>query len=189
MPDGSRCQFTGSRSSRASTTDSGNFCPGEEPTDSPTDGTPPIDPREELKKVLLPEAVIDVQPPEGETLVNLPTIFSTTAQTYTAPPLDVLGQKVVFTLTPTTFLWHHGDGTQQTTTTAGKKFTDGDDPTALINHLYRHTATDLKVSLDITWTATWTLNGHAQGTVEGTVTKIGAAQDLDVLEARPTLVN
>ncbi len=171
---------------RGTIKESVNICPGD---DIPPTDTPSIDPRAELKKVLLPEAVIVVQPPEGETLVNLPTIFSTAAQTYTAPPLDVLGQQVVFTLTPTTFRWHHGDGTEQTTGTAGKRFEEGDEPTTLINHLYRQTATDLQVSVDITWSATWTLNGQAQGPVDGTVTKTGAAQDLDVLEARPTLVN
>ncbi|WP_426242088.1 hypothetical protein [Nocardioides sp. LHG3406-4] len=160
-------------------------CPGDpDPTN-----TPPVDPRKELERVALPEAVITVQPPDGETLVNLPTIFSTQAQTYTAPPLDVLGQQVVFTLTPETFVWHHGDGTQQTTDTAGRKYQDGDEPTDLIHHMYVKTAQDLPVSVDITWSATWTLNGEAQGAVDGTVTKVGAAQQLDVLEAKPTLVN
>lgn len=163
-------------------------CPGETPGDEPTD-TPRIDPAAELKKVLLPEAVIAVQPPDGETLVNLPTIFSTEAHTYTAPALEVLGQTVVFTLTPESFLWHHGDGTTQTTSTAGTRFHEGDDPTALIHHLYLETAQDLPVSVDITWSATWTLNGTAQGPVGATVTKVGTAQQLDVLEAKPTLVS
>ena len=162
-------------------------CRGETPGGEPTE-TPRIDPAAELKKVALPEAVITVQPPDGETLVNLPTIFSTQAQTYTAPPLTVLEQTVVFTLTPEQFVWHHGDGTSQTTTTAGRRYQDGDDPTALIHHLYTKTADDLAVKVDITWSATWTLNGEPQGPVDATVTKQGAAQTLDVLEAKPTLV-
>lgn len=164
-------------------------CPGEDlPDDTTTTTTPAIDPRAELKKVLLPEAVITVQPPDGETLVNLPTIFSTDARTYTAPPLKVLDSTVVFTLTPQSFVWHHGDGTTQTTTTGGKRFVDGDEPTALIHHAYARTAQDVPVSVDITWSATWTLDGKAQGAVDGTVTKVGQAQHLDVLEATPTLV-
>ena len=34
----------------------------------------------------------------------------------------------------------------------------------------------------------WTLDGKAQGAVDGTVTKVGQPQQLDVLEATPTLV-
>ena len=169
---------------------SADVCPGDPlPGDDTTTTTPAIDPREELKRVALPEAVINVQPPDGETLVNLPTIFSTDARSYTAPALRVLDHTVVFTLTPESYTWHHGDGTTQTTTTPGRKFADGDEPTNLIHHAYDRTADDIPVSVDITWFATWTLDGKDRGAVDGTVTKTGAAQQLDVLEATPTLVN
>lgn len=168
---------------------SADVCPGDALPGDDTTTTPAIDPREELKKVALPEAVINVQPPDGETLVNLPTIFSTDARTYTAPALRVLDHTVVFTLTPESYTWHHGDGTTQTTTTPGRKFADGDEPTTLIHHAYDRTADDIPVSVDITWSATWTLDGKDRGAVDGTVTKTGAAQQLDVLEATPTLVN
>lgn len=140
----------------------------------------------EFKKVGLPASTIVVQPPDGETLVNLETVFSSTAEPFDAP-LTILDHQVVLHITPSKFTWHHGDGTSQTTTSPGAAWTEGADAEQLIHHVYTAKATDLGVSVDTTWSATWTLDGRDMGAVPGVVVKTGGASTLDVLEARPVL--
>jgi hypothetical protein len=162
------------------------FCPveGEEEVTPRAPG--PGEASAALRTVPLPQSRIKIQPPDGETLVNLATVFSTSAAAFDAP-VTLLGRNVVLHIVPAQFTWHHGDGTSQTTTQPGTPWAEGSDAASLIHHVYTARATDLAVSLDTTWTATWTLDGIDQGAVPGSVTRTGPPVSLDVLEARPVL--
>lgn len=166
-------------------------CPGDP---APSSGSAPLTVTadqvlERFRQIPLPASTITIQPPGGKTLVNLETVYSTTAAPFTRTVTFFNGQIVVdLAIAPTRFTWHHGDGTTQTTTTPGRPWTPTTDPTDLILHTYTTTATDLPARVDTTWSATWTMNGQPQGPVNGTVTRPGTPTPLDVLQAKPKLV-
>lgn len=161
---------------------------GEEP-----EATPAIDvPGEALKAfkaVTLPASVITVQPPGGETLVNLETILSTQAERF---PREVTFDKPKITINldiwPSSFVWKHGDDTSATTTWPGKPWTDGTDMGELITHVYTKKAKAVAVSVDTTWSARYRWGDKPWADVPGTVTIEGAPVSLTVLEAKPKLV-
>ena len=70
--------------------------------------------------------------PGPETLVNIPTRFTTDAPASYDIPLTLLGQPVTITATARRWTWHFGDGTTASTTAAG---TDG-----RVEHTYRSAA-------------------------------------------------
>lgn len=147
--------------------------------------------RTAFEEIPLPESNILIQPTEGETIVNNPTNLATEAEAFDETVTFFGGRiSVVLHITPSTFTWHHGDGTTQQTDWPGKlvqRFTT--DTSGLIVHAYTQKATDMPVSVDTTWSATWTLNGRDMGAVPGTVTIEGDPRPLDALEAPPVLVN
>lgn len=138
-------------------------------------------------EVPVPPAEIDVQPPDGETLVNFPTIFSTQAAEFTES-LVLLGYRVDLRISPASYTWVHGDGTRQTTDSPGRAWSKGVPMSEYISHEYEKTAKDLGVRVDVTWTADFRVDGGAWQPVNGTVTVTGPEEQLDVLEADPLLV-
>lgn len=138
-------------------------------------------------EVPVPPAESDVQPPDGETLVNFPTIFSTQAAEFTES-LVLLGYRVDLRISPASYTWVHGDGTRQTTDSPGRAWSKGVPMSEYISHEYEKTAKDLGVRVDVTWTADFRVDGGAWQPVNGTVTVTGPEEQLDVLEADPLLV-
>lgn len=138
-----------------------------------------------FQRIPLPESRITVQPPGGKTLVNLPTVMSTEAEPFTRT-VTLLGNRIGFAITPASFTWRHGDGTQQTTTTPGVAHSEGADIDALLTHTYLRRAT-VQARVDTLWTATFTLNGGPPRPVPGVVSITGDPAALEVLTARPQL--
>lgn len=169
-------------------------CPQDPPPTATTTPTATVDiPAEVLKafeKVALPESTINVQPPGGETLVNLPTILSTSAERHQIPVhLDRVNIDVLLEVWPSQFIWQHGDGTSQTTSTPGKAWTEGANLAELITHTYAKPSTGLQLSVDTTWSAQFKVVGQPDWRpVDGTVAITGAPVDVAVLEATPQLV-
>ena len=169
-------------------------CPEDPPPTAETTPTATVDiPAEVLrafKEVTLPESTITVQPPGGETLVNLPTILSTSAERHQIPVhLGRVNIDVLLEVWPSSFAWHHGDGTSQSTTTPGKPWTEGADMADLITHTYAKTSEGLDLSVDTTWSAQFKVVGQPDWRpVDGTVTIAGAPVTVAVLEAKPQLV-
>lgn len=143
-----------------------------------------------FREVPLPESDIVVQPPDGETLVNFETVFSTEAEPFTET-VRLLGRRVTLDITPTEFTWHHGDGTSHATDWAGRPWTRGmstqEVAAELVHHVYTRKARGLGVSVDTVWSARYRVDDGPWADVGGTVTMTGAPQPLDVLEARPVL--
>lgn len=141
---------------------------------------------QEFRRVPLPEPELSIQPPKGKTLVGLETIFSTKADPFTKT-LTLLGRQVTLKIKSSSFVWHHGDGTTQTTDWAGKAWDhDSPDIDGYLTHTYEHTGT-VRPSVEVTWSAEFRVGGGAWQPVNGTVTRSGAPVPLQVLEGQPVL--
>lgn len=156
-------------------------------------GAPPV-PRltmamiqEAFAEVPVPASSIVVEPPGGETLVNLPTIFSTEAVSF-VESLVLLGYAVDLRISPSSYSWVHGDGTTQTTDGPGRAWQRNVDMGDYVTHMYEQTKAGLRVRVDVTWAADFRVDGGPWQTVPGTVTITGPAEPLDVREADPLLV-
>jgi hypothetical protein len=118
--------------------------------------------------------------PEPDTLVNIPTRFSTDAPDSYDIPLTLLGQSVTITATARRWTWHFGDGTTASTTAAG---TDG-----RVEHTYR-TPAPVGAHVVIEWSGTYRIGGGAQLPISGTATTVGDPTPLQVKQARSELVH
>ncbi len=118
--------------------------------------------------------------PRPDTLVNIPTRFSTDAPDSYDIPLTLLGQSVTITATARRWTWHFGDGTTATTTAAG---TDG-----RVEHTYR-TAASVGAHVVIEWSGTYRIGGGAELPITGTATTVGDPAPLEVKQARSELVH
>ena len=171
-------------------------CPEDPEPTTATPPTPTVDiPGEVLaafKNVGLPSSSITVQPPGGETLVNFKTILSTRADRHQIDVhLAAVDLDVVLEVWPSSFVWHHGDGTSQATTTPGLAWTEGTDVDSggFITHVYTKKLNAAPVSVDTTWSAQFKLAGATEWRpVNGTVTINGDPVPLSVREATPELV-
>ncbi|GAB2855920.1 hypothetical protein [Nocardioides pacificus] len=159
--------------------------PGEAAAAAPPTITPGMVARA-FRRVPLPDSTLTVQPPGGETLVNFDTLFSTQAGSFTHT-LNMLGQRVELDITPASFTWEHGDGTQQTSTTPGVAFSENLPMDAYISHEYAEADVTVHPSVDTTWSARFRVNNGPWQPVDGTVTMDGDPAALTVLEASPRL--
>lgn len=133
-----------------------------------------------FKRIPLPASTIVVQPPDGETLVNFKTNFYTEAERFKRT-VTLLGQEVTLDIWPSSYIWHFGDTTSDTTDSPGAPY-----PDLLVTHEYERTG-NVRVSVDTVWSAEFRVNDGARQDVHGTVTIDGATEPLNVLEATPVL--
>ena len=142
-----------------------------------TTGRHPRRGAEEFKKVELPASTINIQPPNGETLVNFKTILSTQAERHQVTVrLNQVNIDLVLEIWPSHFLWKHGDGTTQESTNAGLMWTEGADVDSdgFVTHVYTQALKAAQVSVDTTWSAQFKVVGAPDWRpVNGTVTKVG----------------
>ncbi len=165
------------------------FCPGD-PAIPPAKDQPPTQGQifKAFQSVAPAKATLAIQPPGGETLVNLDTIFSTEAESFSTGKLDLIpGYRIEFAISPRAFSWSFGDGRKLSTDWAGEPWVEGRDVGDLITHVYA-TKGRANSSVTIQWGATYRLNGGAPAPVAGTVEVTSAVVELDVLEAKPQLV-
>ncbi len=140
-----------------------------------------------FRRIPLPESTLSIQPPGGETLVNLPTVFSTEADAFRRT-VTLLGQQVELDISPRTFTWHHGDGTTQTSSEPGRPYERGLPMSAYVTHEYSSLTDELAPRVDTVWTARFRVNGGPWRDVGETVTIEGPPASLAVREAEPNLV-
>lgn len=134
-----------------------------------------------LRNVSLPSSRLQVQPPNGRTLVNFDTNFYTERTPFTRA-VTLLGRRVELRIEPVRFTWHFGDGAPRTTASPGAPYPDLD-----VTHDYAR-AGRYAPRVDTTYGADWRVAGGAWQRVPGTVTITGDAVALEATEARPTLV-
>lgn len=152
-----------------------------EPSD-PTDEESAVGPGDiarEIRRIGLPRLRVSVQP-EGSTLVNLETIFHTTAAPF-ARSVDILDSTVDLRAEPASFTWHHGDGTTQTTTTPGRPY-----PAMDVIHQYAKPG-NVRARVDVTYRVTYRIDDGDWETLDAPITAPGPAVALRVREARPVL--
>ncbi|MCB7136571.1 hypothetical protein LGQ04_08415 [Cellulosimicrobium marinum] len=132
---------------------------------------------------IVPSQVV-VQPPDGWTLVNVPTI------TYTQDEPQVLaatllGIGVEIRATPESFAWDYADGTDPVVTTdPGAPY-----PDHTVHHTYVEPVESLTIGLTTTWSGQFRITGSPTWTdVPGTATTTSTAEPLRVYEARSRLV-
>jgi hypothetical protein len=134
-----------------------------------------------LKRVALPASSLQVQPPNGRTLVNFDTNFYTDTRAFDRTVV-LLGQNVDLHIVPSGFGWRFGDGASLATDLPGAPYPDLE-----VTHRYLDKGR-VAPSVDTTYTATFRVNGGPWRDVPGSVTIPGAPVDLQVLTATPTLV-
>ncbi|GHJ58658.1 hypothetical protein NOK12_11760 [Nocardioides sp. OK12] len=142
---------------------------------------------EAFRRIPLPHAPLEIQPPGGETLVNFDTILHTQAEPF-QETVQLLGRQITFNITPATFTWTLGNGESMTTTDPGQPWTPGTPMDAYVSHRYTQ-AGPVTLQLTTTWTARWRLGNGPWRDVDGTVTMTSPAQDLQVRTAQPQLVS
>lgn len=138
----------------------------------------------DFRRLPLAPSPLHVQPPDGWTLVQTPTIVHTDPgpQTLTT---TLLGYPVMVEATPTSWSWDFGDDTAPlVTATPGRPY-----PAADLTHIYTTVATR-QITLTTTWTGRYQLAGTATWRpVDGTATTTTTSGPLDVLELRSHLVD
>ena len=140
-----------------------------------------------FQRIPVPASEVSIQPPGGETLVNLETIFSTEAAEFTRT-IGLLGHRVDLEIWPSQFEWVTGDGSDFATDWAGRPWQKGVPMTEYITHNYADAA-DVTTRVDTTWTARYRVDGGEWQDVGGTVTIEGEPFELAVLSAAPHLVS
>lgn len=138
-----------------------------------------------FQHVPVPASRVSVQPPDGATLVGLPTIFSTNADRFTRV-VTLLGQQVTLDISPASYRWVHGDGTTDDTDWGGRPWQRGVRVASLITHTYDDTAR-LSVRVDTTWRARYRVGAGTWQDVPGTVTIQGDPTSLRIRSAEPRL--
>ena len=134
----------------------------------------------EIRRIGLPTLEVHTQPAD-ETLVNFVTIFYTTPEPFTRT-LTLLGQTVEVEATPTSYTWHHGDGTTTTTTGPGAPY-----PSREITHQYTDAHVTVATSVDVTYTARFRVGNGPWRDIAETVTISGPSTDLRISEATAVL--
>ena len=127
---------------------------------------------------------VTVQPANGWTLVNVPTITHTTDDPQELST-TLLGIPVTVRVDPETFTWDYDDGSPaQVTTDPGAPY-----PDHTVHHTYTRPADQVAITLTTTWTARFRITGAAAWTpIAGTATTTSTASPLQVHEARSRLV-
>ena len=118
--------------------------------------------------------------PAPDTLVRIPTVFTTSAPASYDIPLTLLGRSVVITATAATYTWHFGDGTSASTSSPGTQ--------GRVEHVYTESA-PRSAYVVIEWTGTFTVDGGPAQQVNGTATTTGDPVAIEVKQARTELVD
>lgn len=154
--------------------------PGE--AEEAIDGAPtPGDIERAVRRVGLPKLTIQIQP-ATRTLVNVDTIFHAEPVEFSRT-VDILGESVAIRATPTSYIWHHGDGTSHTTSTPGGSY-----PNREVSWRYQRPAAELHPSVDVAYRVTFRIGTGPWQTLDTLISSTGPAATLRVAEARSVLV-
>lgn len=138
------------------------------------------DVREEVERVGLPAIAVEMQP-QGKTLVNLETIFYARAPQFERT-VEILDFEVDLRGKPMRFTWHHGDGSQQTTSSPGRKY-----PHQNVTHTYKKAAAKVQPRVDVSYTVSFRIDGSDWQTLPDAIVAPGPAGSLTVNQGQPQL--
>jgi hypothetical protein len=128
-----------------------------------------------------PTGELTIQPPDGQTLVDLDTNFLTTNTRPTTQVVTLLGQRVTIEATPSRYHWHFGDGATTSTTSPGHRY-----PHLDVTHDYADPG-HLRCSVDVTYTGRFRVNDDPWQQIPGALTVDGDDVPLWVRTASPVL--
>jgi hypothetical protein len=129
----------------------------DDPVIDPTVAIPALVERD-FQSVVVVKGVADVSP-RPETLVNIPTIFTTSTPGGYDIPLTLLGQPVTITASAQRYTWYFGDGETASSTESGGR----------VEHVYLQAATR-EAYVVIEWGGSFTINGGPAQPINGTAT-------------------
>ena len=138
---------------------------------------------EAFRSLSWPAAEVVVQPPGGETLVNLETNFYTGLTGPSTQQVTLVGVGVTIEATPQGYVWSFGDGQSAETTTPGAAYPDLE-----VTHVFTEAAEQVSPSVAVVYGGRYRIGGSAWSDIPGTLTVPGPGVPLRVLEARPQLV-
>jgi hypothetical protein len=157
--------------------DPSSVCLGaDDPALDPAAAIPALIERD-FKRVVVLKGVADVSP-EPDTLVNIPTVFTTDAPDSYDIPLTLLGQSVLITAKAERWTWHFGDGSSAWTTPGSK---------GRVEHEYTQAGTR-EAYVVIEWSGTYRIGGGPTRPISGRATTTGDPARVQVREARTELV-
>ncbi|HQR28576.1 MAG TPA: hypothetical protein PLP61_16145, partial [Nocardioides sp.] len=140
-----------------------------------------------MRRLSWPRSELVVEPPGGETLVNLATNFYTTNTAPTTQTVTLLGQRVEIEATPGGYLWHWAgegdDGGAERTASPGAAYPDLE-----VTHTYRDADVTVHPRVDTVYSGRYSVNGGPWTPIPQTLTVPGDPVALRVLSARPVLV-
>lgn len=146
----------------------------------------------EFRRLTWPQGDLVLQPSRGWTLVNAPTVVSTTTVGTQTQSIGLLGQHVEIQAWPR-YTWDFGDGSQMTTEGPGRRVVakrgqaiQDVNLSGAIFHRYQKSA-DVRVRLDLTYSGRYRIGGGRWIDIPGTLTVAGTSQPLSVEEASPEL--
>jgi hypothetical protein len=144
------------------------------------DGAIPVFGVEDFRRLPLPAGVVHVQPPNGRTLVNVPTNVYVDAEPVTLPT-QLLGFPVRVRATPARYRWRFGDGAALTTRDEGAPY-----PDMTTTHTYTQPR-EARISLTTVYTGEYSVAGGPFQPIDGTATVTSPAAALTVLAAENQL--
>lgn len=146
----------------------------------------------EFRKLSWPSGQLVVQPSRGWTLVNAPTVVSTTTAGTQSQSVTLLGQNVEIQAWPR-YTWVFGDGSSTTTDGPGRRVVarrgqsiQDVNLSGAIVHRYDQDG-DVQVRLDLTYSGRYRIGRGQWIDIPGTLTVSGKPQPLRVEDARPEL--
>lgn len=146
----------------------------------------------EFRRLTWLQGDLVLQPSRGWTLVNAPTVVSTTTVGTQTQSIGLLGQHVEIQAWPC-YTWVFGDGSQMTTEGPGRRVVAKHGQaiqevnlSGAIFHRYQKSA-DVRVRLDLTYSGRYRIGGGRWIDIPGTLTVAGTSQPLTVEEASPEL--
>ena len=116
-----------------------------------------------------------------ETFVNYETVVYTRAEPF-ARTVNLLGFTVDIEAAPSQFHWTYGDGTTETTTTAGRPY-----PATDITHTWTDAHRTFHPSVDVTYQIRFRVDGGSWQTLADTITIQGPNGDVRIREATGVL--
>jgi hypothetical protein len=149
------------------------------PDEVPQDAVPVFG-VEDFRRLPLPAGVVHIQPPNGRTLVNVPTNVYVDADPVTLPT-TLLGFPVRVRATPARFHWRFGDGGTLTTADEGAPY-----PDMTTTHTYTQPQR-ARVSLTTVYTGEYSVAGGPFQPIDGTATVTSPTAALTVLAAENRL--
>ena len=135
----------------------------------------------DVQSIVAEGGTINVSPNRGWVYVNKPVYFESDAVGYDED-LTVLGNAVTVHLTPLSYTWDPGDGSEQfSSADAGGPWPDG-----TVTHAYLKDLAEVRIALTVEWTAEFTVGGTTYP-VDGTATSTTQSDPFDVREAEAVL--